>query len=294
MSGGVVDLRRLRSVSPHEMAVRFGFGAAVSVVAGLVTIWHGARAGGALLAFPAILPASLTLLERKEGTEAAVADVRGAIIGAAAMIAFAATVFALVLRIPAVLAVAAGLGAWIATSGLLHAISQGVARALGAERYLPAIPVSDAERTGEALRRRGARVAVAESCTGGVLAALLTEVPGASDFFVGGVISYTDEAKQELLGVPRDLISSRGAVCEPVARAMAEGVRRRLGAEVGIGITGATAGATDGAPPGLIYVAVAGPGALARCVQLDEDDGPDANRSQAVRAALRLCREAAA
>ncbi|HMK93200.1 MAG TPA: nicotinamide-nucleotide amidohydrolase family protein, partial [Thermoleophilia bacterium] len=90
----------------------------------------------------------------------------------------------------------------------------------------------------DALRSRGETVAVAESCTGGLLGGRLTELAGSSDYVLGGVISYADEVKREQLGVPAELLASFGAVSEPVARAMAEGVRERLGATYGVSVTG--------------------------------------------------------
>ncbi len=88
------------------------------------------------------------------------------------------------------------------------------------------------------LRRRGLRLAVAESCTGGLLGGRLTAVPGSSSQFVGGVIAYADEAKERLLGVPSALLRAEGAVSGPVAREMAIGAARSLGAEVAVSITG--------------------------------------------------------
>jgi nicotinamide-nucleotide amidase len=88
------------------------------------------------------------------------------------------------------------------------------------------------------LAERGRSLAVAESCTGGLLAERLTNVPGASRYFRGGVVAYANEAKRDLLGVPEALLVAHGAVSAPVAKAMAEGVRTRLGADFGISTTG--------------------------------------------------------
>ena len=112
-----------------------------------------------------------------------------------------------------------------------------------------------------AFERLNYRLAVAESCTGGLLAATVTDLPGVSSFFLGGVVSYSDEVKQDLLGVPGDVLAQQGAVSEPTARAMAEGVRRRLHSDVGVGITGIAGpgGATESKPVGLVYTAVATP-----------------------------------
>ncbi|MPZ14059.1 MAG: nicotinamide-nucleotide amidohydrolase family protein [Chloroflexi bacterium] len=113
----------------------------------------------------------------------------------------------------------------------------------------------------QAFLRRRWRLAVAESCTGGSLAAAITEVPGASTFFLGGIVSYADDVKEAHLGVPRTTLETHGAVSEPTARAMAEGVRQRLGADVGVAITGIAGpdGVTPTKPVGLVFVAVATP-----------------------------------
>lgn len=112
---------------------------------------------------------------------------------------------------------------------------------------------------GEALQRRGYTVATAESCTGGLLAGRLTEVPGSSRYFNEGVITYSNEAKIARLGVPRELIEAHGAVSEEVALAMARGVRERSGATFGMGITGIAGpgGGTAAKPVGLVYIGLA-------------------------------------
>jgi nicotinamide-nucleotide amidase len=104
-------------------------------------------------------------------------------------------------------------------------------------------------------------VAVAESCTGGLLAELVTNVPGASDVFDLGVVSYANAMKEKLLGVPGEVLLAHGAVSEPVARAMAEGIRRAAGATWGIGITGVAgpSGGTPEKPVGTVHLALAGP-----------------------------------
>ena len=111
------------------------------------------------------------------------------------------------------------------------------------------------------LTARGEKVAVAESCTGGLLASMLTAVPGASAVLDLGVVAYADAIKSSLLGVPGALLEAHGAVSEPVARAMAEGVRRAGGASWGIGITGIAgpSGGTPEKPVGTVHLALAGP-----------------------------------
>ncbi len=101
-------------------------------------------------------------------------------------------------------------------------------------------------------------IATAESCTGGLLVARLTELPGSSDYFLGGLVVYSDEAKVSLAGVPRELIETHGAVSGEVARALADGARQRLGADVGVGITGVAGpgGGTEEKPVGLVWLSV--------------------------------------
>jgi nicotinamide-nucleotide amidase len=111
---------------------------------------------------------------------------------------------------------------------------------------------------GDLLVAQGLRVAAAESCTGGLITSRLTDVPGSSRYVDQSVITYSNEAKTELLGVPTDVLKAHGAVSEPVALAMADGIRVRAGADVGIGVTG-IAGPTGGTPEkpvGMVVVAV--------------------------------------
>jgi nicotinamide-nucleotide amidase len=110
----------------------------------------------------------------------------------------------------------------------------------------------------DACRAQGLRIAVAESCTGGMLGARLTAVPGSSDVVLGGVIAYANEVKERLLGVPAESIARAGAVSEEVARAMASGAREKLGADIGIGITGIAGpgGGTPEKPVGTVWTAV--------------------------------------
>jgi nicotinamide-nucleotide amidase len=109
------------------------------------------------------------------------------------------------------------------------------------------------------LARAGATVSTAESCTGGLVAGRITEVPGSSDIFPGGVVVYSNEAKTDLVGVPAELIQRVGAVSPEVAQSLAEGVRKRFSSSYGIGITGIAGpgGGSAEKPVGLVYIAVA-------------------------------------
>ncbi|MCL6593935.1 MAG: nicotinamide-nucleotide amidohydrolase family protein, partial [Alicyclobacillus sp.] len=115
--------------------------------------------------------------------------------------------------------------------------------------------------TGRLLQARHAWLAVAESCTGGVLSSMMTAVPGSSAYFRGSVVAYHNEVKQGVLGVPATVLERCGAVSAEVAEAMAAGVRRALGAEYGIATTGVAGpgGGSAEKPVGLVYTAVAGP-----------------------------------
>jgi nicotinamide-nucleotide amidase len=135
-------------------------------------------------------------------------------------------------------------------------------------------------------------IAVAESCTGGLLLARLTNPPGASEYVLGGVVVYSDEAKVSQVGVRRETIESEGAVSQAVAEALADGVRARLRADVGVGITGIAGpgGGSEQKPIGLVWLSVAGPDGtrLTRSVRLP--GGRADVRERAVTVAMHLLR----
>jgi nicotinamide-nucleotide amidase len=169
-------------------------------------------------------------------------------------------------------------------------IASALRAALG--RYL----FSEDERTVSELvldlcRARGLTLATAESCTGGLVSARLTSVPGSSTVFLGGVVAYADDVKERELGVPASLLADHGAVSAEAAQAMAQGVRERLGADVGVAVTGVAGpgGGTEEKPVGLVFVHAAGPeGEEARRTELPGDR--EMVRGRAAAAALHLVR----
>ena len=145
-----------------------------------------------------------------------------------------------------------------------------------------------------AARERSATVATAESLTGGLVCAALVDVPGASDVVRGGVVAYAPEVKVAALGVPADLVERLGTIHESVVRAMAEGVRQRLGATHAVATTGvAGPEPSEGRPVGTVYVAVAGPERTVDRAFSFDGDRP-AIRRAACHAALVLLRDALA
>ncbi|MEV4200844.1 CinA family protein [Micromonospora globbae] len=141
------------------------------------------------------------------------------------------------------------------------------------------------------LSQRHETLATVESLTGGLLSASIVEIAGVSGVYRGGLVVYATELKSELAGVPAGLLAERGPVDPDVAVALAEGGRRRCGADWGLATTGvAGPEPQDGKPVGLVYVAVAGPGG-STVRELDLDGGRDHVRSAAVIEALRLLAE---
>jgi nicotinamide-nucleotide amidase len=142
---------------------------------------------------------------------------------------------------------------------------------------------------------RGLTVATAESCTGGLVAHLITEVAGSSGYLRGGIVAYADEAKEQLLDVPRDVLAAHGAVSAQVARAMAEGASTRFGTDMAVAVTGVAGpgGGSAAKPVGLAYIAVAAGSAIE--VRRFQWTGNRAeNKRASAEAALRLLLEVVA
>ncbi|MEZ5996718.1 MAG: CinA family protein [Hyphomonadaceae bacterium] len=149
----------------------------------------------------------------------------------------------------------------------------------------------------DACRSRGLRLAAAESCTGGLIAGALTAIPGSSDVFERGFVTYSNEAKAEMLGVPSPLIAAHGAVSEEVARAMAEGALAHARADIAVAVTGVAGpgGGSAAKPVGLVHIACARRGrATAHSQCRFGDIGRDAVREETVRAALSMLSDALA
>lgn len=143
------------------------------------------------------------------------------------------------------------------------------------------------------LAERGLTLAVAESCTGGLIGHLLTNVPGSSRCFIGGVAAYHGRAKTVLLGVPEETLRTYGGVSEEAALAMAAGVRERLNADIGIGVTGIAgpAGGTEAKPVGLVYLALVARDGTKVSVREVWDGERESNKARSAERALRLIEE---
>lgn len=138
----------------------------------------------------------------------------------------------------------------------------------------------------------GKTLVTAESCTGGGIGAALTAVPGASNVFKGGIISYCNAVKHDMLGVPQELLDRFGAVSAPVAQAMAEGARQKLKADLGVSVTGLAGPSGDeyGNPVGTVFIGFAdGTSAVSREFHFSGDR--ESVRQQAIREALKLIKE---
>ena len=173
---------------------------------------------------------------------------------------------------------------------LLDPVVEQICGLLGEDVY--GVDVDSLEQVvGDGLRERGLTLAVAESCTGGLLSKRITDVPGCSDYYLGGVCSYANEVKMRVLGVKKDTLDTVGAVSPEVAEQMAEGVAHALGADVGVGITGIAGpgGGTDDKPVGLVYISVWHKGQH-YTRKMKSTNGRDRVRMQAVSTALDLIR----
>ena len=162
----------------------------------------------------------------------------------------------------------------------------------------PACYTTDGSTLAEALlracARRGLTLATAESCTGGLVSAAITDVPGSSSAFLGGVVSYANSVKTDVLGVPEGLLAQFGAVSEETARAMAEGARKLLGADLAVAVTG-VAGPNGGSaekPVGLVWFALASASGTSSVSTSFPRGGRDAVRARATAKALDLLRRA--
>jgi nicotinamide-nucleotide amidase len=178
------------------------------------------------------------------------------------------------------------------TDSLLKEVGDPIAELLG-DRVYSTDPDDTLELTvGRLLREGHASVATAESCTGGLIAARLTDAAGSSDYFIAGYVTYTDSQKRAILGVPEDLLTEHTAVSEPVAKAMAEAARRLSGATYGIATTGyaGPSGGTEADPVGTIYLALAGPNGT-RCTRIRYGADRYRNRTLATQLSLDLLRK---
>ncbi len=148
------------------------------------------------------------------------------------------------------------------------------------------------EVVGALLRERRLTISAAESCTGGLLLSRLTDVPGSSEYVLGGAVAYSNYAKTELAGVPPELIASHGAVSEPVAVALADGIRGRTGSSVALGVTGIAGpgGGTPEKPVGTVAIALTGSGITARVRTFSFFGGRPQVKFQATQAALDMVR----
>ena len=151
-----------------------------------------------------------------------------------------------------------------------------------------------AELVNHTLSARGQMIVTAESCTGGLICGALTDVPGSSEAVHGGFVTYANGAKEQMIGVPADLLAAHGAVSEPVARAMAEGALRASGAAIAVAVTGIAGpgGGTEGKPVGLVHFACATAEGTKAAVERFGDIGRQEVREASVIRALDLVIEA--
>ena len=176
-------------------------------------------------------------------------------------------------------------------TAIARALEEALAVAFSSALFAVDDERSVAELVLEAAREGDLRLATAESCTGGLVAARLTDVPGSSDVYIGGVVAYSDELKRNELEVPDDVLRGHGAVSAETATAMAEGARARFDADVAVAVTGIAGpgGGTAEKPVGLVYIAVSAPaGTRTERVELPGDR--ESVRARATALALHMLR----
>lgn len=146
---------------------------------------------------------------------------------------------------------------------------------------------------GEALRARGLHLATAESCTGGLIGHLMTEIPGSSDYFTGGAITYSNAAKEAALGVRHATLEAHGAVSYETAAEMAAGARRRYGTEIGVSVTGIAGpgGDVPGKPSGTVFIHLSAADGFERGERFLWQSDRSGNKLLSARAAIELVRE---
>jgi len=149
------------------------------------------------------------------------------------------------------------------------------------------------ERLAELLCQKGLTIAVAESCTGGLLASRITDVPGSSAYFRGGIVAYTNTVKETILGVPKDVLSVHGAISSECAREMALGALRVFGADLALATTGIAGpdGGTEGKPVGLVYISLAARDGTLMLRRLRFDGARKENKWSTTEAAFQLLLE---
>jgi nicotinamide-nucleotide amidase len=190
---------------------------------------------------------------------------------------------------------AIGLGAalvsWAVVSTVVYVTLRLMARWLGERQYLPEIPTDEAATVIEALRAHKFTLALAESCTGGTIAALLTDVPGAGEVIRGAIVTWNEDTKRDPLGVDATVLAEHGPVSPQVAREMAHRVKKLLSADIGFAIVGLEGKPEDGKPPGLTYLALATPDNRTLLRRHATDHGAGRNRERDVRTSLDLIRK---
>jgi PncC family amidohydrolase len=146
------------------------------------------------------------------------------------------------------------------------------------------------KKLGRLLRAKGLTISVAESCTGGLLASRITDVPGSSDYFVGGIVAYQNEVKERMLGIPEEILVEHGAVSEKTAEMMARGCRELFVSDIAVAVTGIAGpggGRRRGKPVGLTYIAVSWQ-SKTRCERFVWEGDRLSNKENSVNAAMEM------